>query len=699
MGNIEIQYAWWYVLICLVVGAVFAIALYYRTSGFPDVRQWTKSSLAFIRFLGVSLLSLLLLSPILKTSQEETKKPIVIFAQDQSASIQAETDSVELQAYQEKLSGVISELSDVYDVKSVSFGGAVEDGISFRYADKSSNLSAVLHHIGDLYGDQNLGAVIYATDGIYNEGVDPLYADHRFSAPLYAIALGDSTQDKDLYIRQVFHNNISYLGDHTSLQVDVSSFNCDGQSSSVKVFRINGDEQQLLQSLPIRIDQDDFFKTYELAIPQDYVGLQRFRISLDGLGGEKSYANNRKDFFIDAIDARQQVLVLYGSPHPDIATIKHSLEKNKNYEVTVSQGKEFRGAVEEYDFVILHQLPSKRNEERRILRELVEQNVPRLLIVGSQTNLSLFNQYQDLVQITPKGINTNVVQANVHPGFSLFTLSEHLQQQISSFAPMDAPFAEFKVNPAADILLKQRIGKVDTEFPLWIFGEDGKRKEAIILAEGLWRWGLYDFLQHEDQQVLDEILGKSVQYISLKEDKRKFRVFQTKNLLAENEDARFSAELYNQSYELINEPEVILNIYNASRETFNFVFSKMNDAYDLDVGKLPAGDYTWTASTQYDGERFSAKGQFSVQAIEKESYATVANHNLLRRLANQTGGDIIYPSQVDELSEMIKQDDQLKPIFYKVFQTKNAINIKWLFLAILLLLASEWGLRRYLGSY
>ncbi|NND07365.1 MAG: hypothetical protein HKN87_13390 [Saprospiraceae bacterium] len=652
-----------------------------------------------MRFVSVLLISLLLLSPILKKSKQETKKPIVVVAQDQSLSIGSETDSLQLAIYHTDLSSMIQSLGQDHDVRSISFGEEVREGIDGRYDDRSSNLSSVLTHIGDLYGDQNLGAVIYATDGIYNEGLDPLYSNYRFSAPIFTVALGDTTQDKDLYIRQVFHNNISYLGDKTTLQIDVSCFNGNGQGSSLKVYHMDGDRKELLETVVFRIDQSDFFRTLEVTMPQEHTGLQRFRVTLDGLRGEKSYANNSRDFFIDVIDARQKVLILAGSPHPDVGAIRSALEKNKNYEVVTSLAKDFDGEIKDFDLAILHQLPTKRNQERRLLRQIKEMKMPTLMVVGAQTNLSLFNQYQNLINIAPKGINSNLVQGVIQDGFSLFTFSDELLNQLGSFAPIDAPFAEFKVNPAAQVFMKQRIGKVDTDFPLWIFGEDGDKKESIIVAEGLWRWGLYDYLQNESHQVFDEIIGKTAQYISLKEDKRKFRVFQVKNLLAENEDALFDAELYNQSYELINDPEVTMNINNAQGETFTFVFTKQNKSYTLDAGKLPVGDYSWSAQTQYEGERFDAQGQFSVKAIAKENYATVANHNLLRQLSNASGGLLFYPNQLQEVSSTIEGSDELKPILYRVFETENAISLRWIFFILLGLLSAEWGLRRYMGGY
>ena len=206
-----------------------------------------KMVLGFIRFFAISILSLLLLSPVLRNSREEVRKPIVVFAQDQSMSIRSETDSLQLANYQRSLSNAMSELAADYEVRSFAFGEEIRESIDFEYSDQSSNQSSILEYIGDLYGDQNLGAVVYATDGIFNEGIDPLYSDLGFSAPVYAIALGDTTPDKDLVIRQIFHNYIAYLGDKTAIQVDVSIYYVSGQRSTLGLYRLDGEHVQLVE--------------------------------------------------------------------------------------------------------------------------------------------------------------------------------------------------------------------------------------------------------------------------------------------------------------------------------------------------------------------------------------------------------------------------------------------------------------------
>jgi hypothetical protein len=41
----------------------------------------------------------------------------------------------------------------------------------------------------------------------------------------------------------------------------------------------------------------------------------------------------------------------------------------------------------------------------------------------------------------------------------------------------------------------------------------------------------------------------------------------------------------------------------------------------------------------------------------------------------------------------------LKPVMYTTQKTENALNLKWIFGILILLLAAEWFMRRYFGGY
>ena len=54
---------------------------------------------------------------------------------------------------------------------------------------------------------------------------------------------------------------------------------------------------------------------------------------------------------------------------------------------------------------------------------------------------------------------------------------------------------------------------------------------------------------------------------------------------------------------------------------------------------------------------------------------------------------------LDAIADSIQSEETIKPVIYQTSRTRSAINLRWLFFPLLILLAAEWGLRRYLGAY
>ena len=93
--NFEIitEKPWWFILFCVALGFLYAIVLYRKENLLDEVRPWVKKMMAVFRFMVVSLLAFLLLSPLIRTIFREVEKPVIIIAQDNSQSILTGTDS------------------------------------------------------------------------------------------------------------------------------------------------------------------------------------------------------------------------------------------------------------------------------------------------------------------------------------------------------------------------------------------------------------------------------------------------------------------------------------------------------------------------------------------------------------------------------------------------------------------------------
>ena len=212
--------------------------LYYRDTTFDEKAsgsKWWKYAMTGFRFVAVTLLTVLLLSPFIRTRNTQKFKPVVAVINDNSESVKNSfgKDSTE---YQKKLRALIDKLSDKYDVAQFNAGDELKRGIDFSYRDKSTDLSAAIDEVNDLYYNQNLGAVVIASDGIYNKGINPVYSAAKASYSIYTIALGDTTIQKDQKLSNAYYNKIAYLNDQFALRVDVEENNLSGSNVKLSVY-------------------------------------------------------------------------------------------------------------------------------------------------------------------------------------------------------------------------------------------------------------------------------------------------------------------------------------------------------------------------------------------------------------------------------------------------------------------------------
>ena len=618
-----------------------------------------------------------------------------MIAQDISESVAGLDGGTELQNSIDALS---AQLQDRFTVDHVFFGSEVyQDLDSTAQTDKTTDINQPIEYISDIYEGENLATAIIITDGIYNEGKNPIYSDYNQTSPIYSVALGDTTPIVDLSVKEVLYNQIGYLNDQTEIQIDIDAHDCNNQRTLLQVNQRVGSGTKLIHEENIRIDSDNFFATRSVTLDLSTSGLSEYIVSVSPLNSEQNKVNNRKTIYIDVLDARQNILILANAPHPDVATLKQILSNNKNYEISVSY-KVADADLNAADLVILHNLPSKNQSITSALRQLDQLKTPRMMILGNQTVLSALNSLQSIVSIKGQaGGVTNDSEAVVSSDFSNFNISEEVIARVKRYPPLTSPFGEYSFGQSQQTLLQQAIGGIETDFPMLSFSEYDGIRWAFLFGEGIWRWKYFDYIEDGGYEVISEIIDKSIVYTSTKDDKRKFRVSTSNNIYQENDEVRIVAELYNSNYELINDPEAFLTITNESGEEFSYTFSKSNNGYALNAGVFVPGRYTYNANTTHAGEQYEDSGKFSVRRIEVEKSNLQANHNVLHALATKSDGKVYYPDQINQLQEELLANDQMKPILYQNVVNRSILDLKWLLGLLLLSLVVEWFLRRYYG--
>ena len=74
------------------------------------------------------------------------------------------------------------------------------------------------------------------------------------------------------------------------------------------------------------------------------------------------------------------------------------------------------------------------------------------------------------------------------------------------------------------MLFQQKIGSVETENPIYIFNELNGYKTCLFLGDGLWRWKMRDFAENGNTECFQELVSKTIQYLSVKNEKSFFRL-------------------------------------------------------------------------------------------------------------------------------------------------------------------------------
>lgn len=693
--NIIFQYSPWFITLCIIAGAGYALAMYFREKRASELPLWTVRTLAVLRGVAVFIITLLLLGPLLRTTQKRTERPIIVIAQDNSASIPLNADSTFYrEEYPAKMDALADAFSKKYDVQRFSFGAKVTEGGAVDYTEGRTDYSQLFTELDNHFANRNVGAVVLASDGIFNRGADPVYSPLRLNAPLYAIALGDTSVKKDIVLTKVDHNRYAYLGNDFPVEVTVEAEQFKGQSVLVQ---ING-EKGVLWEERVTIGTASFRKTLNAKLTAETPGLNRLRVSVQHLKGELSYANNTQDVFVEVLDGRQQVLILASSPHPDVAALKRSISGNRNYGVEAIISGQSDVVPEKYDLIILHQMPAINSQGRAEMTRIMASDVPLLTVIGPGTDLGAFNTLNLGLRVTAGRRAQNQVQPLMARGFSLFTVDEGLRRMLNRFPPLNVPFGEFSASASAQPLFLQRIGNVETEHPLMLFNDLSGRKVGIIAGDGIWRWRMQDFRDNGSHGVFDGLMSKMVQYLAVKTDKSLFRI-STRNRYTEDEQVVFNAELYDETYEPLNGPDVSLSVRDGEGKEYTYTFNRTENAYRLNVGSFKAGDYAYTASVSHAGKVHESKGRFMVEALTLESVNTTAEHGLLHRLSSQTGGEVFFPLEMERLAEAIIGREDVRSVIYEQTWFKEAIHLRWLFAVIILLLAIEWFIRKRCGTY
>lgn len=670
------QSGWWILLIILISVGLTWYLYSIRNPAWSQKQNWI---LTILRFFAITLALSLLLDPFINQTITRTEKPIIAVAVDNSESVTARsTDAAQLESQVESLIDHLSE--EGFEVRTFSLA----EGDSIKFNSPTTNISMLQQKVADAMESRNWVSTILISDGIFNSGSSPIY--RQYPVPQFTVGLGDTIPPKDINISRVLYNRVSFKGNETPIRVEITQNGFDGQEVT---FNLTENGERLDQQV-VRLNQP--IHEIEFVVNSEEEGLRRMEISTPVRNDEFVAENNRSPIFMEVIDGRQKILIVANSPHPDIKAIRSVLLGTDNYQVDLyvpSLDNERPSDI--YDVVIYHGAFAGR------IAFTPKERPGLWYILGAESSLNNLNNTVPFFNIRRRGSQRDNVTASFNQNFSKFSLPDN-RGIFDDYPPISIPFGDYNLSGPTEVLLYQRVGSVATSKPLFAFYDDGSQKGAILAGQNIWKWKLQESAINGNSNLFNDIVTKTVQFLSVKNDKQQFRFRSRGNNFSSLKSIFFDSEVYNDIYERVYGNRISMTVTSGDGATqeFEFIDSEFNSSFS--IPSLESGIYTYNAAVKVGDKTFNDRGQFLVEEINREYLNLTADHNLLKNLSIRTGGEYTHHSNANQVINKIRAKE-FKSLIKSSESYFPLIQSRWMLLIVLLLFSTEWLLRKYWGGY
>lgn len=675
-----LQSLWW--LIPLVAASALISWLLYRRSTFS---RGIKNLLRILRFSAVFITLLLLLSPFIRiTSFTEDKPRLHVYFDVSKSAVKSGADSL----YSEFLKNNESILGN-YDIRKFYFASSVSSFNDSSIRKSATNLGEVARHLASYHSQSHPDAIVFS-DGINNQGLNPVLTELQGSK-LHTIAFGDTQQYPDLKAGTLRMNPTVFGGNEFTIESAVSGQNLKAGTWTAELLEDGRVVKQQTGNYPA----GNLYQRLEFTMKASGKGFRRYALKIRSLGNEQNVLNNTSVAGIEVISEKRRIAVVSHAAHPDIGALKRALDKNERYELAVLSPGQLP-APASADIFITHNIPAT-DAESAWLKSAAESGTALFIIAGTQSRIAAISRFGAFEATNINSRSDENALPELNAGFDGFALESFWQKIFSSFPPLKVQFGRFRALPGSSVLIKQKIGQVTTDYPLQLFYRSENRKLAILLGEGIWRWRLKEMQTNEAQaSVFDDWVSKTIQLISADAGRNQFQAKPVKNTFDPDEAVLINGQFIDKTGNADNKEDCQLEISGEAGLKRSYRMGKSGKFYRLDAGILPAGKYTFTTRISKYG--MTSSGSFEVSAVSVEDIENKADYQLLRNWSGRNKGVSVNADQVNILIDYLKKNQPQGTIREKTMLSEW-IQLKWFFLLIILLLSTEWFIRKFLGSY
>ncbi|TDP03033.1 hypothetical protein [Flavobacterium sp. 245] len=636
--------------------------------------------LAFLRFLAIFGLLVLLINPIIsKSSLEITKTPLAI-AVDNSSSIEAlKSDKKAVELYQKLISNPA--LKEKFEIQSYQFDTDFKSSDKFDFKGKQTNLDEVAKNLKSINKNLTFPTVII-TDGNQTTGNDYVY---RFDPvnKVYPLVVGDTTTFFDLKINQLNVNKYAFHKNKFPVEVFLQYSGDKGTTADFTISQGNS----IVAKEKVSFSPSKKTASINLLLPADKVGLQLFRASISSNAKEKNSYNNIKNFAVEIIDQKSTIAIVSTINHPDIASLKRAIEVNAQRKVILVKPNDI-SQLQEASVLVLYQ-PNASFKTIFDNNKAAGRNT--FIITGNNTDFNFLNQQQNNLIFKMSG-QTEDYLSEFQSQFNLFAIDDI---GFENFPPLQNAFGTITTNGNVSILLSSRIRNVSTNAPLLAFAENQGKRTAFLLGENSWKWRLQSHIDNQSFEKYDVFIDKIIQFLATSTSKKSL-VVTHESFYNSGDELVINAQYFNKNYEFDEKARLTISVTNTeTKQSKNYDLLKGNNSYSVNLDGLTAGKYNFTVKELNSNTSYSS--HFEILDFDIEKQFVNPDVLKLKQLALQTNGKAFFENQADDLINTLLENKEYKSIEKNVSTKTPIIDWVWLLILIAVLLTTEWFVRKYNG--
>jgi hypothetical protein len=659
-----------------IAGGLSFFQYYYQSKSNPKI----NFLLAFLRFISIFGLLLLLINPLFsRKSYEIIKPPLPIVIDNSNSIIDLKANEIALKTFT-KLSKNQA-LKDKFDIQLYQFDNDFQTADSITFKGKQTNIDKVAKNLKSINKNATFPTVLI-TDGNQTSGSDYVYSFDN-NNKVYPVIVGDTTTVLDLKINQINVNKYAFAKNKFPVEVFL---NYSGNKNITANFSIL-QGKTVLSKQTISFSGTNKSQIISVLLPAEKVGLQIFKAQLSSTIFEKNKFNNSKNFVVEVIDQRTNIALVASTNHPDIGALKRSIESNAQRKVIVVKPNDIK-QLSEFNVLLLYQ-PTADFKSLFEINKLADINT--FIITGTDTDFNFLNQQQTHFNFK-MSIQKEDYLANFDSQFNLFAIDNI---GFNNFPPLQNAFGTITPNSSNTVLLASKIRNIETKAPLLTFIEDQGKRNAFLFGENIWKWRLQSHLNTKSYQDFDIFIDKIIQFLATNKVKKSL-VVSHENFYNSGAPIDITAQFFNKNFEFDDKAQLSLSVINtATKQIKKYDFLKTNTIFKVNLDGLSAGKYSFSVKELNTNTVYNSF--FEIIEFDIEKQFVNPDVRKLTQLATQTKGELIYPDKLDYLIKKLSTDKDYQATQKMIIKKTAFIDWIWLLILIAASLTSEWFIRKYNG--